>query len=259
MRLSFPSRLAASAAACAVAVICAVMSVLLWVWSSGLTEPNWESADEGMVFYGKPPIELPASEPPREDAHETASAAPKSQPLPAAPKPAPSEPAPSPEAAAPVAVEAPSPEPTVPPVTPTPDPSPVVAAAATPEATPKPVPPRPSDAELAGPLPEHSPGEAVSAAAARTPAPAARLEIADIARQPRLWPREVVLAASQRFPVVLNGVNVGNVQVPAGRSVLLRKVNADGTLEIEFQGAVAKVKARATDLIERAMARAAAP
>lgn len=137
--------------------------------------------------------------------------------------------------------------------TPTPEPSPVVAETtpAAPIATPEPS-PQPSEAELAGPLPEHSPGETVSAAA--TPV---NLEIGDIARQPQLWPPQVILMSTQRFPVVIKGVNVGNVQVPAGRPVILRKVNPDGTLEIEFQGSPAKVKAQATDLVVRATALAA--
>jgi ribosomal protein L24 len=94
----------------------------------------------------------------------------------------------------------------------------------------------------------------VATAAAATPV---NLEMGDIARQPKLWPPQVILIRTQRFPVIIKGVNVGSVQVPAGRPVTLRKVNPDGTLEIEFQGSPAKVKAQATDLAARAAALAA--
>lgn len=60
------------------------------------------------------------------------------------------------------------------------------------------------------------------------------------------------------FPVILNGINRGNIQLPAGRAVTLRKVNPDGTVELEMQGAMAKVNAQATDVLARARATAAA-
>lgn len=242
MHPTLPSRLAL------LTLGCALLSAALWVWSRGLPEPNWESSTVASALAATPtpsPAEAVAVAP-----------APSSTPKPKLkskpkPKPAPVIPDPTP-----VVAEATPIEP-VPSATPTtPEPTPVIAEAtpaATP-ATPEPS-PRPTDAELAGPLPEHSPGEAPATAAA----PPVPLEIGDIARQPRLWPPQVILLRTQRFPVVIKGVNVGNVQVPAGRPVTLRKVNTDGTLEIEFQGSPAKVKAQATDLEARAAALAASP
>jgi hypothetical protein len=83
------------------------------------------------------------------------------------------------------------------------------------------------------------------------------LEIADIAKQPQLWPKQVVLNAAVRFPVIMNGVNVGNMQLPAGRAVNLRKVYPDGTIDIELQGSQIKVTAQTTDVLARARAVAA--
>lgn len=210
---------------------CALLSAAFWSWSRGLSEPNWESSSAALA-------PMPES--------STVAAVPTPTPK---PKPKPIKKAPSPT---PALVQA-TPDVPMPSATPTPEPFPVVAEAtpAAPIATPEP-PPRPSDAELAGPLPEHSPGE--TAVAAVTPT---NLDIGDIARQPQLWPPQVILVSTQRFPVVIKGVNVGNVQVPAGRPVTLRRVNLDGTLEIEFQGSPAKVKAQATDLVARATALAA--
>lgn len=216
-------------------VICALLSAGMWIWSRHLPESVWESSR--------------AKIPPSPQLAETAPA----------PTPAPT-PAPSPE---PV-VEAPAP-----PAKPAPAPALPATATASPSATPPPTSPtpnpapRPTDAELAGPLPQHAPEEVAPASSSPAPSvvPSAPLDLADIARQPQLWPRQVVLLTSVRFSVVLKGVNVGNVQIPAGRGVLLRKVNPDGTVEIELQespGSQAKVKAQATDLLARARALAGA-
>jgi len=77
------------------------------------------------------------------------------------------------------------------------------------------------------------------------------MEIADIAKQPSLWPKQIVILVPVRFPVVLNGVNIGNIQVPPHSAVVLQKVNPDGTVMIERQGSQAKVKAQETDLSAR--------
>ena len=217
---------------------CAVLSAVLWGWSRGLLEPNWESSAA--------PLALAPMPEPSPAIRVAATSAPKPKPK---SKPAPPKIVPSPT---PALVQATPVEP-ISSAPPTPEPSPVVAEATpgAPLSTPTPT-PRPSEAGLSGPLPEHSPGE--PAVAAATPA---SLDIDEIARQPQLWPPQVILVSAQRFPVVIKGVNVGNVQVPAGRAVTLRKVNADGTLEIEFQGSPAKVKAQATDLAARAAALAA--
>ena len=228
MHPTLPSRLAL------LTLGCALLSVALWVWSRGLPEPNWETSTA--------PLALAPAPAPSPTAAVAAVPTPEPNPVPAV------VPSPTPVVAETTPLE---PVPTAPP---TPEPSPVVAETP-PAATPVPPEPspRPSDAELAGPLPEHSPGEVVAAASA-TPV---NLEIGDIARQPKLWPPQVILIRTQRFPVIIKGVNVGSVQVPAGRPVTLRKVNPDGTLEIEFQGSPAKVKAQATDLAARATALAA--
>lgn len=139
-----------------------------------------------------------------------------------------------------------------------PDPLPKAAPASRPSPT-----PLPTEAELAGPLPQHSPEELASPPQTIPPTTAAQptatssLTLAEIARQPELWPKQVILLASVRFPAILKGVNVGNIQVPAGRLALVRKVNVDDTIDLELpgsQGATAKVKAQATDLIVRAQA-----
>lgn len=83
----------------------------------------------------------------------------------------------------------------------------------------------------------------------------------EIAKQPHLWPRQVLLRSSVRFAVIIKGMNAGNIQVPAGRPVNLRKVDLDGTVEIELpgsQGSVTKVKEQDTDLVARVNAGAAA-
>ena len=97
------------------------------------------------------------------------------------------------------------------------------------------------------------------ATATPQPTPPPPLTVEDIARQPQLWPKQLLLLTSARFPVVLNGVNVGNVLVPAGSAVILRKVNPEGTVEIELRGSKATVKAEATDLAARARVLAATP
>ena len=74
--------------------------------------------------------------------------------------------------------------------------------------------------------PENAPKGALSKA----------LDVATIAAEPKSWPREVTLLSPVRLPLVLNGTKVGETQLPAGKSVVLRKVNLDGTVEVEFQG-----------------------
>ena len=103
--------------------------------------------------------------------------------------------------------------------------------------------------------PAQTPPPAPAATPEPTPAP---LQIAEVAGQPQLWPKQVVLTTSVNFPVILNGINRGNIQLPAGRAVNLRKVNPDGTVELDLQGAMTKVNAQVTDVLARARATAAA-
>lgn len=203
------------------AIFCAALSAGLWEWSRCLPESTWESSAS---------LPSPAAEPVPEP----------TPPLNAGP----SETAPA-SASTPTLAETNPPEPT---------PADRAAIAPTPAAST----PRPSDAELACPPPGHAETTA-SPPPSPTPAtpsviPTAPLDIAEIARQPQLWPRQVILLASVRFPVILKGVNVGNIQVPPGRPVLLRKVDLDGSVEIELQGSQTKVKAQATDILARAQA-----
>ena len=100
-----------------------------------------------------------------------------------------------------------------------------------------------------GPLPSHT-QEELAARAAATP-----FDVPDIAKDPQLWPKQVVLIIPVRFSVIKNGVIAGNFQMPQGRTVLLRQVYADGTVLLELPeipGTQAKVKAQATDLLARA-------
>jgi len=216
------------------AVFCAVLSAGLWEWSRRLPESNWESSAA---------VSLPSP---------TAEPGPTTGPEPTTPLNAdPSEAAPAPTST-PALAE-------VSPPAPTPSATETVAAA-TP--TPAASTPPPSDAELAGPLPAHAETAATPPPSPTPPTasivPDAPLDLGEIARQPQLWPRQVVLLASVRFPVILKGVNVGNIQVPPGRPVLLRKVDLDGSVEIELQGSLTKVKAQTTDILARAQAIAAA-
>ena len=227
------------------AVFCALLSAGLWAWTRRLPETTWESsvavspspsAAETVRTTGTEPMP-----PATTDADETAPASTPAPPL----------------------AEATPPQPT-------PEPTPVAAtvAAASPTPSPTPTPPaaKPPEADLAGPLPANpgnaAPPSSPQPTAQPTPAaailPPAPLDLSEIAQQPELWPRQIVLLASVRFPVILNGVNVGNVQVPPGSAVLLRKVGADGTVEIERQGSRTKVQATSTDLLARAQALAAA-
>ena len=218
------------------ALFCAALSAGLWDWSRRLPDCHWETTDSpsaGAAVAFAPATGSEPALPPDNSPGETPPTSPPAQAAATPPQPAPA---------------------------PTPDPAATAAAVPTPEpsATPPPAAP-PSDAALAGPLPTN-PEPAPSAPPAAAVVPPAPLDLAEIARQPALWPRQVVLLVSVRFPVILNGVNVGNIQMPSGRAVLLRKVNLDGTVEIELQGSQtshARVKAQATDLLARAQAVAA--
>jgi len=227
------------------AIFCALVSAGFWGWSRCIPDSLWEFSKP--VAHSSPAADVvPASAaetpaPLATPAESTVAVAPTSEPSPTTP-------------AAPAEVPAPT-------TAPSPDAPTVAAATAT-----KPVSP-PSDAELAGPLPEKSPAETAPAtpvaqasppapAVAATPAPP--LELADIAKQPQFWPKQVFLLAAVKFPVVLKGVNVGTMLLPPGRPVTLRKVNPDGSVEIELQGAQTKVSAQTTDVLARARAVAAA-
>ncbi|MEI8235062.1 MAG: hypothetical protein WCH57_10315 [Verrucomicrobiota bacterium] len=218
------------------ALLCVLASAGLWVWSRRIPPSAWETT--APLATNVPAVS------------------------PAASDDAPGEEPPPPSPAEPTAAASPG-------VSPTADtPAVAVIPSTPPPPTPSPT-PSPSDAELAGPLPQHSADESAAPtpqpAASAPPAPPAppllptSLDLASLSRQPERWPRQVVLLAAVRFPVILKGVNAGNIQVPAGSPVLLRKVNPDGSVEIELPaapGSIAKVKAQNTDLLARAGAAA---
>jgi len=203
------------------ALLCAALSGALWIWSRQLPESTWEKS--GPVAT-TPAAGLPAA---AEPAAPTAS--PDPRPEAPSPTPPPTALAPAPEEAAP---DAPQAAPSATPSAPTPTPT-----------------PRPSEEELLGPLPQHS-NEELAARASATPE--AALSLADIARTPRLWPKQVVLLVPVHFAVMSNGVLSGNLQMPAGRVVTLKQVYPDGSVLLEIPGAQAKTKAQATDLLARA-------
>lgn len=149
-------------------------------------------------------------------------------------------PKPAPEAApAPPARERKAPEPGV-----DAKPAPV-------QAEPKPE-AKPAAAERAVQPPAKAPESTPQA----TPLP---LDAARIAAQPQLWPAQVALVVPVQFPIVINGAQAGSVQLPRGTPVFLQKVNADGTVEVQRQGAFAKIPARNTNLLALVQARASAP
>ena len=224
------------------AVFCAILGGGIWSWSSRLPEAVWESSTATAL-----PLPTPSAAP-----AITPDATPISTPD---AKPAPVvEATPSPQPVAPDAAPVASPAPA-------PASSPDSSAEAAVSPAPSPVPaPAPSPAEMTVTAPTPAPA-AVEPVATATPQPTPPppLTVEDIARQPQLWPKQLLLLTSARFPVVLNGVNVGNVLVPAGSAVILRKVNPEGTVEIELRGSKATVKAEATDLAARARVLAATP
>ena len=237
-----------------VALLFAALSAGLWEWSRSLPASHWETTGSTTASLPSPAASerTPAAaawesaQPANENSGETTPA-----------ETATPQPTPGTDSTATVADSTPT--------TAAAD-STATAAASAPAPESVTPPPTPTDTPLAGPLPEKS-EPAAPAAPAAPPSPAAAilppapLDLAEIARQPALWPKQVLLLASVRFPVILNSVNVGNVQVQPGRAVILHKVNPDGTVEIELPGTQAsrtKIKAEATDLLPRAQTLAAA-
>jgi len=152
-------------------------------------------------------------------------------------------------------------EPTPAPTAPPPQEEPV----AEPTGTPAPPPPPSAAAEPSPvisadelPLPTSSPGEPAGPSPLLSPLLAIPGDLPALAGLPRYWPAKVKLLAPARFPVFLNGVEAGTIQVPAGALVTLRKLRADGQAEVERQGAFATLPATATDVLARAQALAAA-
>ncbi len=86
-----------------------------------------------------------------------------------------------------------------------------------------------------------------------TAAPAASqgLDVAQVAQNPALWPREVTLLKPTSFPVVYQGRVAGQTLLPAGSRVRLVRALA-AQVETENEGARQLVATDATDLLARA-------
>lgn len=104
-----------------------------------------------------------------------------------------------------------------------------------------PAPPAAPEAAQAKPQPEKAPNNKLQA-----PPPA--LDVPAIAAQPQLWPAQIVLLEPTEFPVFVGGKQAGSVRLPRGTSVMLRKVNTDGTVDVQREGATARIPAKCTNL-----------
>lgn len=67
-----------------------------------------------------------------------------------------------------------------------------------------------------------------------------------------LWPEEVTLLQSTRFPVVIDGKVIGSAEVPAGKKVQLIKIEP-AFLTAKYRGATQRLPLAATDLRRRAL------
>jgi hypothetical protein len=118
------------------------------------------------------------------------------------------------------------------PVTPTPVP-----------ATPEPVivkaTPTPAPIVVATPLP--------------TPATPVPLDLATVARSPGLWPPQIALVQPAPIPLVINGRAAGQVTLPAGSVLRMRRMSTQ-QVEVEYQSAWHLVPLTSTDLMTRALA-----
>ncbi len=90
-------------------------------------------------------------------------------------------------------------------------------------------------------------GSRVAGAADVPPPP----DLAQIAQNPALWPKEVTLLTPASFPVVFEGRTAGQTLLPAGTRLRVIRVAA-AQVELENQGARQWVGAAATDLLARA-------
>ena len=125
--------------------------------------------------------------------------------------------------------------------------------------SPSPEPEKPAAEQTAPPTPTPAPApvpvpEAV-AIATPTPAPTPPpLDLATVARTPRLWPPQVALQQPVSFPLVLEGRVIGQAQAKVG--TLLRLLNVrEGQVEIEFQNVRHVIPSASTDLLQRALLR----
>lgn len=88
------------------------------------------------------------------------------------------------------------------------------------------------------------------------PAAALALDYAEISAQPQLWPREVTVRVPVNVPIVSGGQTAGHMQLPAGRTMRLVKVEPT-SLTLEMNGARLTVRPSETDLMQRVLTRSA--
>ena len=83
-----------------------------------------------------------------------------------------------------------------------------------------------------------------------TPAP--QLNLATLAQNRALWPKQVTLVKPVAFPVVINQRPMGTVTLAPGRSVNLLAISPQG-LTLTYQGGTRLVPAEATNVLEMAL------
>ena len=83
-----------------------------------------------------------------------------------------------------------------------------------------------------------------------TPAPAASINLDQIAADRSLWPKDVILKKPIVFPAVVDGKEVGKVTVAAGTAVQLYRIEHQ-KLALVYNGGGAWVQPAETDLAER--------
>jgi len=71
-----------------------------------------------------------------------------------------------------------------------------------------------------------------------------------IAADRTLWPRNLVLKAAMVMPVIFDGKEVGSVNLPAGQTVQLVSLNADGKLVVSQNGNQTTIPSNKTDFAE---------
>ncbi len=83
------------------------------------------------------------------------------------------------------------------------------------------------------------------------PAPRVIPQWPQIASDPSLWPKKVVIKEDIKFPAVVNGKQVGSLVAPAGTEVNV-KVIQNEKVGVEYRGGGAWLTVEQTDLIARA-------
>ncbi len=134
-----------------------------------------------------------------------------------------------------------------------------VPAPATVAATPAPnTPPVPESSPVlaadSAPVAATTPAPVVAATPAAVPsvppAPPKPFDPADLAGNPRAWPKTVHLKQAVVFPAILNSQVVGSVSVPPGESVNLTNIQGD-QLTLDYNGGIQTVSWKLTDLEEQ--------